>query len=64
MRKRMVLPYVRPESTFDFRNPDYRPIFQARVQRLAKIRENPDAMLPGLLRITVRTRGTSFQIGG
>ena len=37
----------RPEQTFDFRNPDYGPIFQARVQRLAKIRENPD-MLPGL----------------
>lgn len=38
---------MRPESTFDFRNPDYGPIFQARVARLAKIRENPD-MLPGL----------------
>jgi len=37
----------RPEQTFDFRNPDYGPIFQARVARLAKIRENPD-MLPGL----------------
>jgi phage terminase large subunit len=38
---------TRPETTFDFRNPDYGPILVARVQRLAKIRENP-GMLPGL----------------
>lgn len=38
---------MRPESTFDFRNPDYGPILMARVARLAKIRENP-GMLPGL----------------
>lgn len=32
---------------FDFRNPDYRPIFAARLERLARIRKSPD-MLPDL----------------
>ena len=32
---------------FDFKNPDYRPIFAERLERLAKIRKNP-AMLPDL----------------
>lgn len=38
---------MRPESTFDFRNPDYGPILQARVERLAAIREDP-ALLAAL----------------
>lgn len=32
---------------FDFRNPDYVPVFQWRAERLARIRANPD-MLPAL----------------
>jgi hypothetical protein len=32
---------MRPESTFDFRNPDYGPILQARMDRLAAIRQDP-----------------------
>lgn len=39
---------TRPEDEFDFLNPVYGPIFEARVRRLAKIRENPDKILPGL----------------
>jgi catechol 2,3-dioxygenase-like lactoylglutathione lyase family enzyme len=34
-------------SDFDFRNPDYLPIFRQRVERLNRIRENPDC-LPAL----------------
>lgn len=36
------------EATFDFLNPDYDAIYQARAERLKRIRENPGAMLPGL----------------
>lgn len=35
---------MRPEETFDFKNPDYAPIFAARVRRLEHLRENPRAM--------------------
>lgn len=38
---------LRPENTFDFRNPDYTPILQARVERLAAIRSDP-ALLAAL----------------
>jgi phage terminase large subunit len=38
---------TRPESTFDFRNPDYGPILQARMDRLAAIRQDP-ALLAAL----------------
>lgn len=32
---------MRPEDTFDFRNPDYGPIFEARVERLHQLRQDP-----------------------
>ena len=35
---------VRPEDLFDFRNPDYVSIFQARIDRLNRIRENPSQL--------------------
>jgi phage terminase large subunit len=38
---------TRPESHFDFRNPDYGPILQARMDRLAAIRQDP-ALLAAL----------------
>ena len=38
---------MRPELSFDFRNPDYGPILQARVERLSAIREDP-ALLAAL----------------
>ena len=38
---------TRPESTFDFRNPDYLPIYQERANRLAAIRADP-ALLAAL----------------
>lgn len=34
-------PFVRPEATFDFRHPDYGPIFQHRARRLLFLREDP-----------------------
>lgn len=37
----------RPEDNFDFRHPNYVPIFAARAERLARIRANP-ACLPAL----------------
>lgn len=39
--------YMRPEDSFDFRNPDYGPILQARMDRLAAIRQDP-ALLASL----------------
>ncbi|MHB8284092.1 MAG: hypothetical protein ACYDD1_05400 [Caulobacteraceae bacterium] len=38
---------MRPEATFSFREPNYVPIFQARLNRLQKIRADP-ACLPAL----------------
>lgn len=35
---------MRPELSFDFRNPDYGPILQARVERLSAIREDPELL--------------------
>lgn len=38
---------MRPEEEFDFLNPDYGPIFQARIERLSAIRSDP-ALLAAL----------------
>ena len=37
----------RPEDDFDWKRPNYTPIFRERARRLARLREHPD-MLPGL----------------
>ena len=38
---------MRPEEEFDWKQPNYTPIFRERARRLARLRQNPD-MLPGL----------------
>lgn len=49
---------MRPELTFDFRNPDYGPIFQARIERLAAIRADP--CLLAALRVHYRDNPADF----
>jgi phage terminase large subunit len=39
---------ITPEPAFDWKNPDYGPVWQQRVERLRRIRANPDK-LPALL---------------
>lgn len=35
---------MRPEESFDFKNPDYGPIFEARVERLHQLRQDPQLL--------------------